>query len=158
MAFEPLQTDEKLEGPIKRERDMDTHMLFGCGAFVFASIMCYSLIIWPFFVIRDVYLLKNLGTASLIAIVPSALLAGIMTRRSGLAGACGFVGGAICGSVFLYLRLSHLFLSSRLQQSPTPEFPEAVTFMIPTGLVVLFLIEAVILLPKSEHVFDDSSS
>ncbi len=158
MAFEPLETDEKLEGHYPRERDMDTHMLFGCGAFVTASLICYALLVWPFFAIRDVYLWKNLYIAGGLAVIPSGIIAMVVTRRSGIAGACGAVGGCICGGVFLYIRMSQLFLSARLQQSPTPEFPEVLCFVVPLGLIVLFLIGAVLFLPKSEHVFDDASS
>jgi len=48
MAFEPLQTDEKLDVPEQTAQDMDKQMLFGCSGFLISSVVGYLLTIWPF--------------------------------------------------------------------------------------------------------------
>lgn len=150
MAFEPLQTDEKLEGPVKRERDMDTHMLIGCSGFVIGSVAVYALGVWPFFVFQKAFLGVVLAEALACAVVPQWIVGAIVTRRFGIAGACGFVGGSLCNGIFLFLRVSQLFVSARLQQSPSPEFPEAFAYLIPGVTVLACAFVAVLFLSKKE--------
>ena len=150
MAFEPLNTDEKLEGPIKKERDMDTHMLIGCSGFLIAAIGGYLLGVWPYVAIQNTYAMSNLLTAAALASLPQWTLGCIVTRRFGISGACGFVAGSVCVGIFLYLRLQQLFISARIQQSPTPEFPEGFVYMVPLLGFLLAAFLSIAFLPKRE--------
>jgi hypothetical protein len=150
MPLEPLQTDEKLDKPVKRGPDMDTQMLFGCSGFVLASIGSYILAVWPFVLLMEAERLATLGLAAAIGLIPYTLIGGFLTRRFGLPGACGFVGGAMAVSIFLYLRLQQAFLSAQAKQGEMPDYPEIFQILLPVGWVFWTLIVVLIVLPKSE--------
>lgn len=154
MAFEPLQTDEKLDVPVQAARDMDTHMLIGCSGFVAAAVGGYVLGVWPFFAIQDTFVFERLVLAASLGFIPQAVLGLVAVRRFGIAGASGLIGGSLCVGIFMFLRLQQLFISARLQQSPTPNFPESFVYMLPLTefLVALFL--GILFLPKRELSFD----
>ncbi len=150
MAFEPLQTDEKLENPVEGSRDMDTAMLFGCSGFVFTSVGGYILSVWPFFAMRGTEYLNILGLTLALGLGPAAVLGAFAARKFGLAGACGFVGGAMTTGVFLFLRLQQVFLSAKIDQAPTPNYPESMVTLIPLGWVLTSIFLAILLVPKHE--------
>lgn len=156
LPFEPLKTDEKLDEKVRPERDMDTQMLFGCGSFVFVSIVSYLLAAWPMFVIANTHLLVEFGVALAAGLIPSLVLGAVATRKTGLPGACGFVGGAMATAIFLFLRLEQLMLGYSVREIPQPEYPRSWMWIVPTAWVVLAVLVAVLLLPKRE--FRDEAS
>jgi hypothetical protein len=148
MAFEPLQTDEKVDGPVVKQRDMDSAMLFGCSGFVFTSIAGYILSVWPFLVFPETEKLKMLGLAAVIGLTPAAVLGVFATRKFAIAGACGFVGGALSTGIFLYLRIEQTFISALSRQAPTPEYPQVMTYLVPLCWILIAAILALIFLPR----------
>jgi branched-subunit amino acid transport protein AzlD len=131
MPFEPLRTDEKLDAPVRRERDMDTHMLIGCSGFVFTAVAAYVLSVWPFLLFSDSEKLSSLLLAALLGPLPAGLLGILACRRFGIPGATGFVGGSAIFAVFLYLRLDQLFVSAQSEQFPRPDYPASFAVLLP---------------------------
>lgn len=150
MAFEPLQTDEKLDAPVEKAPDMDAAMLTGCSGFVFASVGGYILSVWPFLVFPDSEKLIRLATASGIGFVPASILGIIATRKFGLAGACGFVGAALATGIFLYLRLDEIFIGALARQAPTPDYPKMMSWLLPLAWILATAIIAIAVLPKEK--------
>lgn len=150
MPLEPLQTDEKLDKPVPKERDMDTVMLFGCGAFVAGAITTYLLSIWPFFAWPEVHRLRVLILGIGAGLVPALIVSAIVTRRFGLPGACGVVGGALTTAIFLYLRLQQAFIAAAAKQDTRPDYPPLLQGLVPLAWVLSVALVAVLLLPKGE--------
>ncbi len=154
MSFEPLQTDERLDSQVKRERDMDSEMLVGCTGFVLASVLHYFIGAWPFAIFSEIYLLQTLAIASACAIIPSLIFTAIATRKGGISTAAGCFGGGFAIAIFLYLRLEQFNLVRGQRDMPQPEFPPIWAVMLPAAW--LFLILATVLFAlKIEHVRDD---
>jgi len=151
MAFEPLETDEKIDTPTKRAPDMDTAMLFGCSGFVITSIGGWALSVWPFLVLPDTERIAMLGLASAVGLTPAAILGILATRKFRLAGACGFVGGAMSTGIFLYLRIEQIFISAFARQAPAPDYPRAMMFLVPVAWVLVAAILALAFLPKEKE-------
>jgi len=152
MAFEPLETDEKLEQPVQAAPDMDAAMLFGCSGFVLTSIGGYLLSVWPFITFQDTERLSGLVLASAVGLIPAAFVGIIATRRFRLAGACGFVGGSMATGIFLYLRIQQAFLAHEARQAPKPEYPSICIYLIPLAWIVLSTLLAIVSLPSSEEL------
>lgn len=152
MAFEPLQTDEKIDNPEKGPRDMDAAMLFGCSGFVITSIGGWALSVWPFLVFPDTEKISRLALASAVGLIPAAILGIFATRKFGLAGACGFVGGALSTGIFLYLRIEQIFISALARQAPEPEYPHMVLFLAPSVWILIAAILALAFMPKEEEI------
>lgn len=150
MPFDPLETDERLEAPVKAAPDFDSQMLFGCSAFVSTSLGTYALAIWPFFAIADTHLLNRLMLAALIGAVPSTIVGIAMTRRGGLAGACGYLGGTMALCVFLFLRIEQIMLGLKLKELPLPDYPPSFQTWFPLGWLCWTLLLCLIFLPRSE--------
>jgi len=151
MAFEPLETDEKLDTPVKRAPDMDAAMLFGCSGFVLTSIGGYLLSVWPFLVFSDTEKLTVLASAAAVGLIPAAILGIFATRKFRLAGACGFVGGALSTGIFLYLRLEQVFISALSRQAPTPDYPKITMYLVPLGWILTTAILSIAFLPKESE-------
>lgn len=152
MPFEPLQTDERLEGPIKKEPDMDRMMLAGCTSFSILAFGCYLVAIWPFIIFPGEVLstTAGLGKAFLVGCGPSLLLGLIAARRFGLAAAAGAVGGTLSVCVFLYLKMTDLMLGYEMRDVPKPEFPRAWAWQVPMAYFLFAFVCIVIFLPKKE--------
>lgn len=151
MPFDPIRTDEKLAQRPKRERDLDTVMLFGCSTFVATSLATFALSAWPFFVIQDVFTLSSLGIVAAMGLLPALILGAIITRRFGLPGACGFAAGAMVVAIFIYLRLQQLAVAQYIPDAPKPDYPESVAWVAPLGWLVLAATMILILLPAREY-------
>jgi hypothetical protein len=135
--MEPLATDEKLEAPRAKERDMDTHMLFGCTGFVVSSFATYFLTVWPFFVWMEVHQ-WGLLLKALLCGLPVAFLHGFLsTLKFELAGAAGFIGGMLAAVIFLYLRFEQVFLEAAARRIPEPDYPLWIKWFVP-ALVLAF--------------------
>lgn len=150
MPFEPLQTDEKLEAPVKPGRDFEGQLLVGCGTFVVASVVTYLLSAWPFFVIGDMYLLKPFLIACALGWIPASIFGLTVMRKTGLAGGCGFLAGAMTQGVFLFLRMEQLLLGHSVSDLPRPELPLSWGWIAPTVWAVSALLLVVLFVPKRE--------
>lgn len=150
MPFEPLQTDEQLETPVKMERDTDTVMLFGCGGFVSASLITYVLTIWPFFIFREIHLVSELTKCALAGLLPALVFGAYATRRFGLAPAAGFVGGGMAAAVFLYLRLVEVNLRRVQRDLAQPDYPDIWVWIVPMAWVVVLILVAMVMIRPSE--------
>ncbi len=136
--MEPLKTDEKLPaGSRKTQPDMDTAMLGGCTIFIITSAGAYLLSVWPHFLYPTTDKAATLRLCSELGLIPSLFFGIVMARKFRLAGACGFVGGALTTSVFLFLRIQQVFVTAGSSQGPTPNYPVALMYLIPIGWVLL---------------------
>lgn len=133
MAFEPLRTDEKLDKPIKKRPEFEMQMLSGCMVFGVMAFLTYALGIWPFLVIPELHLLRQIGIAAAAGGIPIVLLGSIAAFRGGLAPACGFLGGSLALSVFLYLLLGQIELGHTLPDMPKPDYPPIMTWWAPAA-------------------------
>lgn len=150
MPFEPLRTDEPLKGAPPPQRDMDTHMLFGCSGFIFVSVATYGLAVWPHFFFPDVYRLASLLTCSALGMVPAWMLGAVATRKMGLAGACGFVGGAMAAAVFFRLRLEQIQIAAKVDTLARADYPLGMVWVVPAAWMLVSLILVLLLLKRSE--------
>lgn len=140
MAFEPLNTDEKLPQPIKSGPDLDTQMIGGCSGFVASSVFTYALGIWPFFLLSSqMHLLATLGLAAALGLLPAAIFGGLIGSRWGLAPACGFFGGALTVAVFLYLSLGQVAMGHSVPDLPKPDYPASFAWLLPAGWILASL-------------------
>lgn len=150
MAFEPINTDEKLEEPIAKERDTDTVMLIGCSGFVAAALIAYGLSIWPFFFFTEVHLSENLAKACGLGLAPALVFGGYVTRRVGLPAACGFVGGGLATAIFLFLRLTEVHLRRGSRDMEPPDYPSSWVWMLPLLWVIVVFAVAMLFIRRSE--------
>lgn len=148
MPFEPLQTDERLDNAGPKPRDVDQVMLTGCSTFVAASIIGYLLAVWPFFTVPETHLARNLAAACGFGMTPALILTGFATRRFGLPGACGGLGGAMAAGIFLYLRMDQIMLGLTVRDLPRPDYPAAWAWIVPTAYVVATVAVGALLLPR----------
>jgi hypothetical protein len=151
MPFEPLHTDEKLDRPGGRPPDMDSHMIAGCAGFVAASLLTYFLALWPHLVFYEGYRLQTLATALGFGLLPAWALGVFAARRSGLPGACGFVGGTMAFAVFLHLRLQQFLAARGSRDLPQPEYPDSFQWAVPLLALAVAVLVAAVSLPKSER-------
>lgn len=136
--MEPLKTDELLPpGAAKAPKDMDTAMLGGCSVFLVTAVVTFFVAVWPHLAYPHAEQLKVLRTCLLLGLPPS-LVAGIIgARKGGLAGACGFVSGALTTGVFFFLRLQQIFVTAGAQTGPEPNYPSAVMYILPTAWFIV---------------------
>jgi hypothetical protein len=151
MAFEPLQTDEKLTAKTKPAKDMDDAMLAGCTGFVVTSLLSYALVVWPFFVFTESERGQVLALCAALGMIPSVILGIVAARKFGLAGGFGYLGGAMAVAVFLYLRIQQSFLAAMAKQAPAPDYPDVLNLLVPTGWIIQALIVLVVFVPKGEY-------
>jgi hypothetical protein len=150
MPFEPLNTDERIEQSAPRERSMDDQMLFGCSGFVIASIGGYALSVWPFFLFADIEKVSTLAKDCAIGFVPAVILGLLVSRRFGLPGACGAVGGAIASAMFLYLRIEQAFMAHLARQAPEPDYPSILQGLVPLAWLLAVILVALAAMPKEK--------
>jgi hypothetical protein len=155
MPLDPLETDEKIANPVKRVRDMDDQMLFGCSGFLVASLGGYGLMVWPFFAFQDTDRLKTMVTALSIGLVPTFILSAVVSRRFGLAGTCGAVGGAIASAMFLYLRVQQAFLAHLARQAPEPQYPASMAVVVPLAVLLAVALVALIFMAREPGRTDE---
>jgi len=149
--MEPLRTDEALPpGSKQKTKDFESVILGGCTSFVLVSIFTYLLAIWPFLVFQNLEFLRTLLLCSAFGLLVACILGAIASRKLGLAGACGFLAGAMSVTVFLSLRLDQSFLSAAAGQTKEPQYPSFFRFFVPIFWLVLSLTIAVLFTKKSE--------
>ena len=149
MPFKPLQTDEKLDEPPPPPRDMDTQMMLGCTGFGATAGIVFVLVAWPHFVFTETYRLDVLAKALAWGCGPAAIQGFLLSRKSFI-GACGFIGGALVSTVFLYIRLQQVLLARYGDESARPDYPLAFGWLVPVGFFLLAVAIALLALPRSE--------
>ena len=149
MPFEPLHTDEKVEGKSVREKSMDDLMLSGCSGFVGCSFGTFLLGMWPFLVFGSSPS-ANLLLAFPIGLIPSLTFGIYVSRRFGLASACGFVGGAMALGIFMHLIANQIITAIFLQGGKQTMPPLLVIYLIPAAWVLVAVAVAYVVLPKTE--------
>lgn len=147
-------TDEKLEKPVKRGHDLDTVMLFGCSSFVVVSLVNWALVVWPFFLFQDTFVLKTLELCLAIGLAPATVMGAVTTRIYGLPAAAGFLAGSVCSGVFLYLRIQQVMAFVGVPDAPQPDYPASWGWMIPVAWVLLTLIVIAVFMKPSEYAID----
>lgn len=158
MPIEPLRTDEQVPNAKRKARDMDALMLAGCTGFVGTSFVAYALVVWPFFLFQDSERLRSLGICAGLGMIPSLIVGAIATRRMGLSGACGFVGGSMATAIFLFLRLQGVFIGARARQAPEADYPSQFVYLVPLGWILLALLTATLLMPRGEFDVEQNPS
>ena len=154
MPFEPLRTDEKIDGKKVKGQTMDDVMLSGCTGFVGCSIGTFLLGVWPFLAFGS----GDPVTPSLllgfpVGLIPAAVFGSYMARRFGLAAACGYIGGAMALCVFMFLISQRLTLAIFLASGDRHFYSPVVVYLIPVVWLVLSLGLAYVCTPKSELRF-----
>lgn len=150
MPFEPLLTDEKLEGKGRREKSMDDLMLAGCTGFVGVAVATYLLGVWPFLLLSTDEDWRKILFAFPLGLLPAAAVGAYASRRFGLAAACGFLGGAMALSVFLHLIGKRTLLAVALQAESIGPLSTVLVYLIPAGWILLAIGTVYVFLPKSE--------
>jgi len=129
-------------------------MLAGCSSFVLVSLLTYTLVVWPHFVFYDTYKLRVLALACGFGMIPALVAGAIASRRFGLAGAGGFIGGSLAAAIFLYLNLKRILLLEAIPELnrdlPKPEFPTSWQYVVPGAWMLLALLTAGFLLRSEE--------
>jgi hypothetical protein len=134
----PLPTDEHVPGR-KRDTDLDTVLLRGCGLFVVVSFSTLILSAWPYIVFGDLATFGGLARAAAFGLLPAWILGIVAAIRTETVGAAGFVGGALSVAIFLYLRLQQVALGYEIREVPKPEFAPAMVWMYPLAWLVVSL-------------------
>ncbi len=144
-------TDEKIETPYPRKRDMDSRFLAGCFSIAFLSILYYAMLAWPFFAFQA-HLKSGLVQIGLYGALPTLALGGALVRRMGLEAATALAGGSFAGGIFAYLRLDSLMLGKLgdVRDLPPPDYPEPWAWLIPVAWCMAVLAVIFLLLPKRE--------
>ncbi len=155
MAFEQMDTDERLENPVRRPPDLDTQMLFGCSGFVATSMASYVVSVAPHLVWTDVHRAATLAACSAAGLIPASVLGVYATRRFGLPGGAGFLGGALAFSVFLFLRIQQVMTFRHAREAPQPDYPAAWVWMAPVGWVLFAGLLIFVFLPRSEFALSE---
>ncbi|MCU0315642.1 MAG: hypothetical protein MUC92_03515 [Fimbriimonadaceae bacterium] len=149
MGFEPLKTDEKIPPTNKPKSDFEAQLMSGCSVIVVVAFLTYFLTAWPWFVF-PLYTLTGLQTAIVAGCGTSVVLGGISCFRFRIAGASGFLGGALAAGVFIFLVLNEVGKGRVSQDLPRPEYPERWQWMVPLLFVVACVLVAILLTRKEK--------
>jgi len=154
MPFEPLRTDEPIERhAVRKVRDFESSLMAGCATIVLASLITYFLSIWPFFVFPE-YRISGLLIIALAGPGTAGVFGIFCTRKFGLAGASGFVGGAMASAIFMFLRLQQTVAVRGHHDYVQPEYPDRWAWLTPLAWFLISGALALIFLPKEpeEHL------
>lgn len=157
MPFEPLRTDEPYRGPKSKQKDLDSIMLAGCGAFVATSLITYALVIWPHFAFPTTHLLATLGLTCGIGMGSASIFGAYVTRKFGVAAAGGFLGGALSTAIFLNLRLKQVLMMDGVDEQPQPEFPANWEYFVPLAWILLVVVIIGLTLRREEFGDDENN-
>ena len=146
MPFEPLQTDEKIP-PSRGKQDFESSLMQGCATIVLASLITYGLTVWPFFVFEE-YRIQGLALSMALGPGAACLLGLFSTRKFKLAGASGFLGGAMAGAIFIFLRLQQTVAVRGHYEYVQPEYPDRWSWMAPLAFFLIAIALVLIFLPK----------
>lgn len=148
MPFEPLQTDEKLEGPPRKPQStFEKQMMSGCFVILVTCFLVYFVVMWPWFVF-PAYTVPGLINCLVFGAAAAAVLGIVATLKFQLAGGAGFLGGGLAAAVFMYLRMDQFMLGRGHNDLPQPEYPERWVILVPLAWVLLSAAVVAIFLPK----------
>ena len=147
MPFEPLGTDELLSEAPKPKKDFEGQLMTGCGVILVSSVITYVLVFWPFAVFEH-HTVSGLVQAVLFASVPVWVFAAFLARKFGQAGASGLVGGALCGGIFMFLRLQMVMAAKGERTLAQPEYPERWIYIVPGVWLVATIAVMLLFLPR----------
>ena len=147
VAFEPISTDEKLVTPI-READPEMSLFRGFMFFSACSIILFFVQLWPFFVVYDLHIQANLSKATMMSLIPTAIIGMFLARLGGIPGATAFVTGGMIGAVFLVIRLGQVIALAGQGTNPPLEYSPSMGWIIPLGWAVAAWILTAIVVPK----------
>lgn len=150
MGFGRLETDEPIENPPKPPRDLDTQMLFGCSGFVATSVVTYALGVAPHLFRTSTHLTSTLVFCSAAGLIPAAAFGAYASRKFGLPGGAGFLGGSLAFGVFLFLRIQQVMTFRHARDAPQPDYPESWIWMAPGAWILIALAVILIFLPRDE--------
>lgn len=150
MAFDPIETDEKLDVAVKRP-DIDAHLIRGCMVFAVVALVAYAIALIPFFLVRDLSSWSGLMKACLYAGIPSVILGALASRFAGVPGGSAFVAGSLMGAVFLYLKLRQMPVLAKLGEVDPIEYGDQWSYLIPLIWVVLALVTAFAAMSKQDY-------
>ena len=156
MPFEPINTDEKLEGrpnSRKPKTDFERQLMSGCMVILVCCFLVYGLSVWPWFVAGEespfkTYTVQGLINALAIGCGSASVIGLFATIKFKLAGGAGFMGGSFAGGVFMFLRLQQIMLGKGHNDLPQPEFPERWMYLVPLAWVLLTVALVAIFMPK----------
>lgn len=152
VPFEPLQTDEKIEGARIKREDVDAPLIRGCMVFAVIAILTYALFIWPFFAFGQLHLGSGLMRDFLIAAIPSLVVGIVGSRLAGVPGASAFVAGGMMGGVFAHLMIRQAFaLGGKAEGMLPPDYPASWAWMLPVFWIALVFVVAFIATPKHHY-------
>ncbi len=158
MPFDPILTDEKIEGNSPRKPDFEAQIMAGCSQFVIQSFAIYGLGAWPFFLFPDVFLVSSLALNFAVGYLPALILMIFATRKFGLPAAAGCLGGSMVLGVFLFLRLQQVHIPSILNSAPKPEWPKQWVWMLPLAILVATGVILALNLKKSEWSMEETNN
>lgn len=128
---------------LNKPRDLDAQMMAGCSVFVGVSLLSFLMSLWPFFAWPSLWEWRTLGTCVLVAIVPVTLIGMAASRRWSVAGATGYIAGAMSFAVFLVLRLDQIRLSAVARQTPDLQYPPSMVVLLPIAWILTALFIAI---------------
>lgn len=147
MPFEPLGTDEPLTEVPKRKKDFESQLMTGCGVILLSSVITYILVFWPFAVFEH-HTVSGLLQALTFSSLPVWVFGAFLARKFGQAGASGLIGGALCGGIFMFLRLQMVMAAKGERTLTQPEYPERWMYIVPGVWLVATVAVMMLFLPK----------
>lgn len=153
MPFEPLRTDEKFEGQAPKQTDFEKQLMSGCSVILVSCFIVYFMVIWPWIVFEDGYTVQGLIRVLSFGAGFASAFGIFLILKFKLAGASGFVGGAMASAVFMFLRMQQFMLARGSVDLPQPEYPDRWTGLVPLAWMMIVLAIVGVLWPKEadEH-------
>ena len=127
-------------------------MMSGCATIVLGSLITYGLVIWPFFVFPE-YTVVGLALTMATGAGAATLFGLFCTRKFGLAGASGFIGGAMASAIFIYLRLQQTVAVRGHHDYLQPEYPDRWAWLTPLAWFLAAVAVALLFLPKEQEEY-----
>ena len=145
------QSDERIDSPYPRKRDMDARFLAGCTTIAIISLATYATIAWPFFAFQA-HSREGLVQIGLAGAAPVLIVGTFLIRKLGLEAAVALVGGSIAGGIFAFLQLRGIALGhiASTQDLPEPDYPAAWVWGLPLAWVLVVAALALFTLPRRE--------
>lgn len=136
--------------PEAKKRDLESDLMHGCGVLVVVSLITFALAVWPSMAWRE-YAVADLLKTIAAAWIPCLVTGAFAVRRFREAGLAGFIGGAMCYGIFLYMRLMQVFVAEGNPDLPHAEWPRPFSILIPLLWAVLSVGLAVAVYPRTRE-------
>jgi hypothetical protein len=136
--------------PARKPRDLESDLMQGCGVIVLISLVTFGLAVWPSLVWRE-YSVRELLTTLGCAWTPTLILGWFSLKKFRESGLAGFIGGAMCYGIFLYMRLMQVFVAEDNPDLPHAEWPRVFSIVIPALWAVLSVGLAAVAYPRTRE-------